>query len=98
MKERSSTRKETHSTPGRATASQLRFHGSQLVDPDHLVYRRLDGTLSHFFDISDLIGLFVDAGYQQEEAKYCTVSLRNKKKDLAMRRVFVHGVFRAGHP
>lgn len=73
---------------------QLRFQGSQLVDPDHLVYRRLDGTLSHFFDINDLKSIFEAAGFETEEAKYCTVALRNKKKDLAMKRVFVHGVFR----
>ena len=34
--------------------AQRRFHGSHLVDPDHLVYRRQDGTLSHFFDIDAL--------------------------------------------
>ena len=73
--------------------TQLRFHGSHLADPDHLVYRRPDGTLSHFFDIDALAVLFETAGFQTEEAKYCTVSLRNKKKDLTMNRVFVHGVF-----
>lgn len=73
--------------------AQRRFHGSHLVDPDHLVYRRLDGTLSHFFDIDALKALFETAGFNTVEAKYCTVALRNKKKGNTMHRVFVHGVF-----
>ena len=73
--------------------AQRRFHGSHLVDPDHLVYRRQDGTLSHFFDIDALKALFETAGFNTVEAKYCTVALRNKKKGNTMHRVFVHGVF-----
>lgn len=87
---------DLHTTP--PGHPQLRFHGSQLADPDHLVYRRPDGTLSHFFDIDALTDLFETAGFRTEKAKYCTVSLRNKKKDLAMNRVFVHGVFSVSTP
>ena len=88
---RSHSRSHSHTTS--PAHPQLRFHGSQLADPDHLVYRRPDGTLSHFFDIDALTDLFETAGFRTEKAKYCTVSLRNKKKDLAMNRVFVHGEF-----
>jgi methyltransferase-like protein 6 len=90
---RSHSRSHSRSQTTSPAHPQLRFHGSQLADPDHLVYRRPDGTLSHFFDIDALTDLFETAGFRTEKAKYCTVSLRNKKKDLAMNRVFVHGEF-----
>ncbi len=73
--------------------AQLRFHGSQLVDDEHLVYRRADGTLSNFFSIEFLEREFTKAGFSTVECRYVTTHVTNTKKRVTMKRVYVHGVF-----
>lgn len=74
--------------------AQLRFHGSQLVDDDHLVYKRADGTLSYFFSTEFLENIFRQAGFSTVECRYVTTYVRNIKKQVTMKRVYVHGVFK----
>lgn len=78
---------------GRYDMAQLRFPGAQLVDPDALVYMRQDGTLSSFFTVEELSQLCEDAGFKVIECEYATTVVRNRKRESALRRVFVHGVF-----
>lgn len=73
--------------------AQLRFHGSQLVDESNLVYRRADGTLSNFFSVEFLKEQFSLAGFKTIECRYVTTYVRNKKKQITLKRVYVHGVF-----
>lgn len=79
---------------GRWDMAQLRFSGAHLVDPDSLVYRRTDGTLSSFFDPEELKALVQRCEFEVEDCRYVTTLVRNKKKDLGLKRVFVHGAFR----
>lgn len=75
--------------------AQLRFPGSQLLDPgESLVYQRLDGTLSSFFSIGRMEKLAHDAGLQVVECEYVTTFIKNRKKKTELKRVFVHGVFK----
>lgn len=73
--------------------AQLRFHGNQLVDERHLVYRRGDGTLSNFFSVEFLEGEFQKAGFSTIECRYVTTYVRNAKKNVTMKRVYIHGEF-----
>jgi len=72
--------------------TQLRF------PPEHVLgeklYRRQDGTLAYFFELEELKAMFEGAGFASEELDYCCVRQRNRKRQLIMDRVFVHGVFR----
>ncbi|KAL4534083.1 hypothetical protein Ndes2437B_g03383 [Nannochloris sp. 'desiccata'] len=75
--------------------AQLRFPGSQLLDPgESLVYQRSDGTLSSFFSIERMENLAHEAGFQVVECEYVTTFVKNRKKGTEMKRVFVHGVFK----
>ena len=60
---------------------------------EHRLYQRGDGTLCYFFTSADLQSRMKAAGFRTEECKYACVQLKNRKTDLQMRRVFVHGVF-----
>lgn len=60
----------------------------------HRRYRRSDGTLCYFFSVEDLREKMQSTGFEALECKYACVSLCNRKRDLDMKRVFVHGVFR----
>ena len=73
--------------------AQIRFAGEQLVDTEHLVYQRGDGTYSHFFSLEFLRQLAEETGFIVEEAEYVCTYIVNKKNGKKMRRVFVHGVF-----
>ncbi|KAL3133398.1 hypothetical protein ABBQ38_007267 [Trebouxia sp. C0009 RCD-2024] len=81
----------------------IRDHG--LYDMTHLrlppeqqladkLYRRLDGTTCYFFTIEDLQARAEAAGFTTQECKYACTSLLNRKKQVHMKRVFVHGVFK----
>jgi methyltransferase-like protein 6 len=75
--------------------AQLRFSGSQLLDPgEFLLYQRLDGTLSSFFSIERMEKLAHDAGFQVVECEYVTTFVKNRRKKTQMKRIFVHGVFK----
>lgn len=57
------------------------------------LYYRSDGTFAYFFSREVLAALFEQAGFTIVENNYCTVRLRNRKKGVAMDRVWVHGKF-----
>ncbi len=80
----------------------IRDHG--LYDLTHLrlppeqqladkLYRRLDGTTCYFFTTEDLRTKAENAGFVTRECKYACTNLLNRKKQINMKRVFVHGVF-----
>ena len=73
--------------------AHLRFTGKQLVDPEYMVYRRAEGTLSYFFSVEALQQMTEQAGFSTHECKYVTTYVTNLKKNRKMRRVFIHGVF-----
>eukprot|EP00250_Pteridium_aquilinum_P005962 c15970_g1_i3 orf=661-1104(+) len=68
-----------------------RFSPAQKVG--ERLYHRGDGTLSYFFTPDVLRGLFTDAGFIEEENFYCCVELRNRRKELPMKRVWIHAKF-----
>ncbi|KAI7838547.1 hypothetical protein COHA_007690 [Chlorella ohadii] len=72
--------------------AQLRFPGTQLLGD--CLYRRSEGTLAYFFSTQAIASLAEAAGFETLECEYARVQLRNRKNGAAMRRVFVHGVFR----
>ena len=80
----------------------IRDHG--LYDLTHLrlrpeqqiserLYRRLDGTMCYFFTTQDLQASTEAAGFVTRECTYACVKLLNRRTQLQMKRVFVHGVF-----
>ncbi|KAL0035798.1 hypothetical protein WJX77_003039 [Trebouxia sp. C0004] len=84
----------------------IRDHG--LYDLTHLrlppeqqlaekLYRRLDGTTCYFFTTEDLHTKAEAAGFVTRECKYACTNLLNRKKQINMKRVFVHGVFERPH-
>lgn len=60
----------------------------------HRLFRRKDGTTCYFFTTEDLRSRMERAGFITEECKYVCVSITNRKHNLDMKRVFVHGQFR----
>mmetsp|Transcript_6389 Transcript_6389/g.39845 ORF Transcript_6389/g.39845 Transcript_6389/m.39845 type:complete len:303 (-) Transcript_6389:945-1853(-) len=72
--------------------TQLRFPPESMLGEK--LYRRQDGTLAYFFEVEELRAMFEEAGFVPEELDYCCVRQRNRKRQLIMDRVFVHGVFR----
>ena len=78
---------------GKYDMAQLRFPGSQLIDPGNMVYERADGTLSSFFSREQLESLVADIGLECKECKYVCTNITNKKDGKNMRRVFIHGIF-----
>lgn len=72
--------------------TQLRFPPESMLGDK--MYQRQDGTLAYFFEIDELKLLFLNAGFVPEELEYCCVRQTNRKRQLVMDRVFVHGVFR----
>lgn len=55
------------------------------------LYYRSDGTLAYFFSREDLEQLFVQqTGLRMLDNEYCTVRLKNRKKNVVMDRVWLH--------
>jgi hypothetical protein len=75
-----------------AAQVQLRIPAEQCIGR-HL-YRRGDATLAYFYTTEELAGLAVAAGLEVVECEYVCVVNRNRKTGQALRRAFVHGVFR----
>lgn len=68
-----------------------RFPAAQKVG--ERLYRRGDGTLSYFFTPEVLRDLFSKAGLIEDENSYCCVELKNRRKELPMKRVWIHAKF-----
>jgi len=58
------------------------------------LHRREDGTLAYFFSIEYVEQLFNDNGFLTVENEYCTIECRNRRKNLILKRVFIHGKFK----
>lgn len=58
------------------------------------LYSRQDGTLCYVFSCEDLAMKATAAGFEVIESSYVRTKLLNRKTGQAMKRVFVHGVFR----
>ena len=71
--------------------THLRLPASRKVA--HRLYRRGDGTLCYFLTPHELELRMIAAGFKKQECKYACVQLKNRKQELNMRRVFLHGVF-----
>lgn len=71
---------------------QLRIPAEQCTGR-HL-YRRGDNTLAYFYTTEELAGLAVAVGLEVVDTSYVRVVNRNRKTGQALRRAFVHGVFR----
>lgn len=71
---------------------QLRIPAEQCIGR-HL-YRRGDGTLAYFYTTEELAGLAAVAGLEVVECDYVCVVNHNRKTGQALRRAFVHGMFR----
>jgi SAM-dependent methyltransferase len=76
---------------GRHDQAQIRF-ASRL--DDNLYVRTYDGTLAFYFEVDELKALFDEAGFDAVDVNYVTRNIVNRKKGIAMRRKWVHGVFR----
>jgi len=58
-------------------------------------YKRADGTLSYFFEQSEVAAMMLKAGLEAVEgADYNTIRALNKKVQQSLRRVFVHSRYR----
>ena len=78
--------------------AHLRFSPEAACDDSGCLFLRQDGTLARFFDRDELVDLVcsgaANAGvHLAGEADWHTVAVRNRAKDITMRRVFVHAVF-----
>ena len=71
--------------------THLRLSPEQLL-ADKL-YRRLDGTTCYFFTTENLQARAEAVGFVTLECKYACTNLLNRRKQVHMKRVFVHGVF-----
>ena len=61
---------------------------------DQYLFGRNDGTLSYYFDLDYTRNLFNNANMEVVELEYATVIVRNRRSNIDMKRVFIHGVFR----
>lgn len=68
-----------------------RFSPTQRVG--ERLYQRGDGTLTYFFTPEVLKKLFTEAGFVEEENYFCCVELRNRRRELPMKRVWIHAKF-----
>lgn len=65
------------------------MRNAKLLAPS--LYYRSDGTLAYFFSKEDLVEYFErQSGFVALESEYCTVRLRNRKKNVVMDRVWLH--------
>lgn len=71
--------------------TMLRFAPRQHISS--CLYQREDGTLSYFFSLEVVRSLFTQAGFVEQELEYCCVLLTNRRKQVPMKRVWVHAKF-----
>ena len=71
--------------------TMLRFAPRQRMS--RCLYEREDGTLSYFFSLEVVRTLFTKAGFVERELEYCCVQLMNRRKQVPMKRVWVHAKF-----
>lgn len=71
--------------------TMLRFAPRQRISS--CLYQREDGTLSYFFSLDVVRTLFTQAGFVERELEYCCVQLMNRRKQVPMKRVWVHAKF-----
>ena len=71
--------------------TMLRFAPWQRIS-DRL-YQRQDGTLSYFFALEVVREIFTKAGFVERELEFCCVQLMNRRKEVPMKRVWVHAKF-----
>lgn len=71
--------------------TMLRFAPRQRVSS--CLYQRDDGTLSYFFSLEMVRGLLTRVGFLERELEYCCVQLMNRRKQVPMKRVWVHAKF-----
>eukprot|EP00811_Abedinium_folium_P008822 NODE_18153_length_907_cov_5.287179.p2 GENE.NODE_18153_length_907_cov_5.287179~~NODE_18153_length_907_cov_5.287179.p2 ORF type:complete len:118 (+),score=37.71 NODE_18153_length_907_cov_5.287179:469-822(+) len=72
--------------------AMLRFPKGQRLGT--VCYVRGDGTLTYFFEESELRNLCEAAGFETVEVGYARCEKVNRKQDLTMRRVWACGKFR----
>ena len=71
-----------------------RLHGNRLLAPN--LYRREDGTTCYFFSVEELAQRVHAAGFILKECDYACTLLKNKKRGLSMKRVFIHCIAQKG--
>ncbi len=76
--------------------TMLRFAPSQRISHEAGVplYQRDDRTLCYYFSVKTLRELLTTTGFVEEELEYCCVKLINRRKQMPMKRVWVHAKFR----
>lgn len=75
--------------------AMLRFKGGQkMPGADNLYVRSGDGTLAYYFSVEFLEELFEGEGFEVLENRYVLKQTVNRKEDISIERVFVHGRFR----
>jgi hypothetical protein len=66
--------------------------------PPHMLQVRGDGTLAAFFSTDDISALAAAAGLEVAACRYVYRRVRNRKKGVDMRRVFVQAQLRKPDP
>jgi SAM-dependent methyltransferase len=66
--------------------SQIRYKAGRRVSKSF--YVRGDSTLCYYFSLEEMTRLWVDAGCELSDARFCRVKNTNRKKALDMKRVF----------
>ncbi|GMH81598.1 hypothetical protein TrVE_jg12550 [Triparma verrucosa] len=79
---------------GKFDMTMLRFSPSQWRGGT--TFQRGDGTLSSFFEVSEVERMFQEAGFVVEECKYALVENVNRKTGARLKRCFLHALLRKG--
>ncbi|GAA36078.2 pre-rRNA-processing protein TSR3 [Clonorchis sinensis] len=72
--------------------AQLRFGRGTRLSRERPSYARQDGTLSYFFEKSELEALFGEAGFRTVRCEYVYKHTTNVSENLSVRRVFLQAV------
>ncbi|OON19426.1 methyltransferase domain protein, partial [Opisthorchis viverrini] len=72
--------------------AQLRFGRGTRLSRERPSYARQDGTLSYFFEKSELEALFFEAGFRTVRCEYVYKHTTNVSENLSVRRVFLQAV------
>ena len=68
--------------------AQLRAADEKVLTPR--LHVRGDGTLAYYFSVDEVTGLLTAAGFEVQEAQYCTIRSVNRRKGVTLDRVWVH--------